>query len=437
MPPSPSHPHTGISRTLLWLSLCVASLFFVACNGRSPADLLQTVVTATPSAAATADSAAVFDETIDGRLAVIDTRGRLVTMNALGEEVNQLSTDSSIFRFPAWSPVGNQIAVIGDNDTVSGVFVFDDEADGEPTLVHGQSGNPPIYLYWLPDGKSVSFITNARDELAFFVTPADGSTESEQINMGQPFYWQWLPNSKQALIHTGDDTLAFMDRDGVESVTGLGNQGAFQAPALSVGNRYMAYQELREDGRFIVVKNMIDDEIALSEAHQGLLTMSWSPSQSQLAYSSPQGEGVYFGPLLLWDAAENSSQVLTRDEALAFYWSPDGRYIAYLTLKSIGQQAKVEGVAQQRRFFTLGLIDVETGGQRYIAAFEPNPVFVNQILPYFDQYALSHRVWSPDSQALAMPVIDDQEEPKVMVFPIDGQAPYAVADGFLAFWSHQ
>ena len=437
----PSPPKSGTTHAWLWLSLCLTSLLFVACNGRTPTDLLQVVVTATPPAAnseAVLETPPLFDETIDGRLAVIDTRGRLVTMNALGEEINRLSTDATIFRFPAWSPVKNQIAVIGDNETVSGIFVFDDEVDREPIVVHNENGNIPIYLYWLPDGESVSFIANAVNELAFFITPADGSVASEPINRGQPFYWQWLSNGKQALIHTDDDTLAFMDRDGVESITGLGNQGAFQAPALSRNNRYMAYQELRQDGRFVVIKNMAEDEIVLSEAHQGLLTMSWSPVNSQLVYSSPQGDGVYFGPLMLWDAAENKSQLLTTDEALAFFWSPDGRYIAYLTLKSIGPQAKVgQGVAQQRNFFTLGLIDVETGGQRYITAFEPSPVFSNQILPYFDQYALSHRLWSPDSQALAMPVIDEQDEPKIMILPIDGQSPYLITDGFLAFWSHQ
>lgn len=44
----------------------------------------------------------------------------------------------------------------------------------------------------------------------------------------------------------------------------------------------------------------------------------------------------------------------------------------------------------------LWCVNVESGEQHLITTFEPADLFVNQFLPFFDQYALSHRIWSPD-----------------------------------------
>lgn len=449
------------SRPLGVVSLLIALLAFItACNVELPAELLPNVIpTAVPEATEEANidipsdenseenaddtpnvesEETVDDGSIQGRLAIIDNNGRLLTADANGENRNQLSTDEGIFRFPAWSPTSNDIAVIGDNNDLSGVFVFSDEEEATPTLLYGEAASAPIYLYWLPNGESVSFIANDQDELALFVAAADGSTPGEQVNTGQPFYWQWLANSRQAVIHASGERLSFMDVDGTESETGLGSQGAFQAPALSANNRYLAYQERRADGRFFTIKNLREDDVVLQEPHQGLLTMSWNPQASQIAYVSPQGNDTLWGPLLLWDAETNEDRLLTMDPVIAFFWAPDGRSIAYLTLASMGEQAnKGAGLAQQRRFITLGVVNVESGGQSYLAAFEPNPIFVSQFIPYYDQYAFSHRLWSPDSRAFAIPIVDEEEKTQIMVVPMDGRAPYTVSDGFLAFWSHE
>ena len=40
-------------------------------------------------------------------------------------------------------------------------------------------------------------------------------------------------------------------------------------------------------------------------------------------------------------------------------------------------------------------------------------LFVNQVLPYFDQYALSHRFWSPDSRSLVLPIVGDQDVTRI------------------------
>jgi TolB protein len=61
-------------------------------------------------------------------------------------------------------------------------------------------------------------------------------------------------------------------------------------------------------------------------------------------------------------------------------------------------------------------------------------VFVDQLLPYFDQYALSHHVWSPDGASIALPVVTDGRE-EVTVVQADGSGARRVADGVEGFWS--
>jgi TolB protein len=57
-------------------------------------------------------------------------------------------------------------------------------------------------------------------------------------------------------------------------------------------------------------------------------------------------------------------------------------------------------------------------------------------LPYFDQYALSHRLWSPDSSALVLP-IQVQDEARIFVVPVSGGQPQEIAVGDMAFWSQK
>ncbi len=60
---------------------------------------------------------------------------------------------------------------------------------------------------------------------------------------------------------------------------------------------------------------------------------------------------------------------------------------------------------------------------------------MDQILPFFDQYALSHRLWSPDGASFAIPVVAADGSDQVMIVQADGSGARAVARGVVAFWS--
>jgi TolB protein len=78
---------------------------------------------------------------------------------------------------------------------------------------------------------------------------------------------------------------------------------------------------------------------------------------------------------------------------------------------------------------------VTTGDVTVLAELSPAPLFAAQFLPFFDQYAASHSIWSPHSDAIVLPAIDDAGQAHISVVPIDGRSPLRIADGVLATWS--
>jgi TolB protein len=86
--------------------------------------------------------------------------------------------------------------------------------------------------------------------------------------------------------------------------------------------------------------------------------------------------------------------------------------------------------------FRLFVVDVTTGDGLQLAAFTPTVTFLSQFLPFFDQYALSHRLWSPDSTALVLP-IQVQDEAHIFVVPVNGGQPQEIVQGDMAFWSQR
>jgi TolB protein len=83
----------------------------------------------------------------------------------------------------------------------------------------------------------------------------------------------------------------------------------------------------------------------------------------------------------------------------------------------------------------LQFIDVDAGTATPLQAVNLSPLYVNQVLPYFDQYALSHRVWSPDGASILLPVIGDDGTETLAVLPADGSDPRVLAPGSMGFWS--
>lgn len=376
------------------------------------------------------------------RIAFIDPQGHLGTISPDGSDLRILAGGDRAYKFPAWSPSGPELAVIGDDTQGGGLFLTFDQPENKMRQVYKHPEQRPIYQYWSPDGTYISFIAGHREGLGLHVVPVGLSGGRRVVATGEaPFFWHWLPNEDQVLIHTGftglsdaEPRLAFVPIDAEMEGKEVDARGHFQTPAVSVDGQYYAFG--RGDlvgGKFLVVRDSESDQTTWMQPHKGVVAMGWNPTQSQLAFISPEtSRPTFYGPLRLVDMRTKEPKRLVDDGVLAFFWSPDGRSIAYLTLDGIDEQPPLVYV-----YLNLWVVDIEGGEPRFLMTFQPTDLFVNELMPFFETYAQSHKIWSPESDALVLPMQDEDSNSHIVVVPVDGSEPVVLTEGEIAFWSHR
>lgn len=388
-----------------------------------------------------------------GRLAFIDSYGQLATIAADGSNLRTLTArEDEIFQFPAWSPLDDRIAVIGASRDGGTLYVAEDSDAGVLEPLYTDAQQAPFYLYWSPDASTISFLAN-HPEASIALHLADVTAGESRLHaFGSPFYWQWSADAQDMFVHTGltgdGAKLTFLGTepagdDALANSKNVDTPGLFRAPGLSASGDYLAYAKRNPVGiSQVIIQNHPDNDSAVNRElnHEGLSAFAWSPTRDLLAITSPEIASPHsFGPLRIIDATTGDLETVTDDTVLAFFWSPDGQYLAYFT----PVRARGDGVANAgdefyaqtgNILFDVLVVDVATLESRYLYSFTPTQVFVGQFLPFFDQYALSHRVWSPDSDALALSVVEDGRA-QVAVVPLEG-SPQLIAEGTMPFWRH-
>jgi TolB protein len=169
--------------------------------------------------------------------------------------------------------------------------------------------------------------------------------------------------------------------------------------------------------------------------HLGSAALAWRPHAEQLAVqSAPVPDSPHpYGPVDLLDVESGAVTRLSDDTVVASWWSPDGRWLATLSplFGGGGSERQAHGddgvvqvaevpVQRGAGLWALKVIDADTLETRTLGLLVPSPLFVAQYLPFFDQYARSHRLWSSASDALVLPALDDAGVATLVVFRLDG-----------------
>jgi gliding motility-associated protein GldC len=263
-------------------------------------------------------------------------------------------------QFPVWSSDGNRLAVIVADQAGVRVDVVDVANGSAVETVHREPGRSPIYLGWAPDDRLLAVLVGIPGGgLALDLVPTAGTAMGDlqavrTLTEGAPFYWSWARTGRSLFVHV--DVGSSRALAGITSVAAfevrepLPEPIGFQSPALSSDDRFLAYARREPVGRSVVVRPNPDRPGGAFEPivvpFRGTAALAWRPGRAQLAVQRSSEPSPHpYGPVDLVDAATGDVRRLTDDVVIASFWSPDGRYLATLSLVGGGGERTIQASA--------------------------------------------------------------------------------------------
>jgi Tol biopolymer transport system component len=244
----------------------------------------------------------------------------------------------------------------------------------------------PHYVNPSPDGRYAALVTPADRSLALLLVDTELPGAPPEITRGAPIFTSWSPAGDTLLVHAGS-VIQRMERTAPSALTTVGlNSVDLRVPAWSPDGRLWASVRHGEIRNAVVLLDRDGRHVARVGAVEGAAALAWAPAGGVLAVSRQSAAG-YFDGIDLIDARTSETRTLVRDRLLLWLWSPDGRRLAYL------RRAGGEGQLAWQ------IVHLDGRPPLTSAAFYPGPHFAI-VVAFFDQYLLSHRLWSPDGRYL-------------------------------------
>jgi TolB protein len=398
-----------------------------------------------------------------GRLAYIGGDGNVYVTTADRASITAVTNDATTapegmglsYHRISWSRDGRLAfaAVIRQAGDRTGSKIYVAEVPGAPAQVLAQSDKHfVIYIYWSPVPcpdqpacRNLAYLIEATDSLGLhLVAVGNDRVENRRIGLGRPFYFSWSPDGWQILWHTGgarrfnrEAQLAVYQVDRERTQIWPEAPGLFLAPAWSPqGDRWLGVtaddmvDQLQSFPAAGLDVGAADPPVTLSAATNSQAVFAWSPDGQQVAYARrANGNDPFYGPVHVVDLKTGQSRRITDVgfRILGFFWSPDGQRLGYLI-----RQALPDSAWMQWRVY-----DLARAKDRGFKAFNPSSQ-MRSVIGSFNQYAQSHRFWSPDGRYLVYAertpdlieqvwLIDTRSE--------DGSNASLIDEGTIGFWS--
>lgn len=321
--------------------------------------------------------------------------------------------------------------------------------DTRGKLIYEQEDEGFTYAYWSPSNCDTG--ERCRDLAVLITRPNEAfkvelirdsidSPSTRTAGTGTPFYISWSPDGAKMVWQRDSRIITLYDVQSDSELQTLGATiGVMQAPVWSpIDDRFLLTVNDGANGSNIAVSDGESITI-LREGVFGLIGLSWSPDGRYIAYSSllQNGESV----LAVLDATNGAVvNVLRTTFLISYFWSPDSSKIAYISPTFADTQGASVSLVQQNTppRLTWSVFDVTTGANQRYASWLPSDEML-YLMTYFDQFAQSHRVWSPDSRYLVYGVTDDRGLEQVIILDTSASdtLTYTLAEGRIGIWSYE
>lgn len=407
-------------------------------------------------------SAQAGDTAFAGQLAFTGRDNNIYLLDALDAEPLAVTNDASRnvlnYVWPTWSTDGRlayfaqEVRTTDDGrEAVLQIYVKEPNVV-TPSLAYESTTETLTYAYWAPSNCPLT--DNCRDLAVLVGTPGgmgvlrvrDTAPDYtvDRIGLGQPFYYSYSPDASQMLWTRFGRQIELYDTATNEVTQQLPDAaGLYQAPMWSPVDNRLLFSVLNDNGDHNLVIADGEDRQIIAENQRGVLWFAWSPDGTQVAYK------LDLGSLTVVDA--NTGEIVaisSQAPVVAFWWSPDSQKIAYLTLPdddgsiqaSLPSAGRMAAPTRQRGApsLTWNVLEVEST-VRWVSerSFTPTRDMF-YLIAYFDQFAQSHQVWSPDSRYVAFS--EQDERGRFNINLLDATDPAAsiitVAEGRVAVWSY-
>ena len=396
-----------------------------------------------------------------GLIAFIGLDGNIETADQTGGGVTQLTADAGSregvrrwYTSPTWSARGRRLAFVRFDQladgSIRGAILTTDRASRNPQVVWESGELAPVYLYWSPDSRWISVLSQRSAEGGMelgLVDPA-GKLSYKPLDTGVPLYWAWDPGNRFMLAHVGGGTasggrLTLLDiRDGTRKRNFNVSPTRFQSPQVSPDGQRMLYVDSQSGSAQLVLRDIKGPGLDVLKTVSGSAFFSFSRDGRRVAVmESPTPQLSADGTLrVLVTRRSERSVELDDPSVIAFFWAPNSRQIAYLILVSPAelQQLLVEPVFAadpEQLYVHLQVMDVRSGDSWNVATF---PITRGSLstLQFFDQYNRSGSIWSPDGNWLVFSAVARGGFPGIYLGSASGNLkPRFVTRGDLGAWS--
>ena len=396
-----------------------------------------------------------------GLIAFIGLDGNIETADQTGGGVTQLTADAGSregvrrwYTSPTWSARGRRLAFVRFDQladgSIRGAILTTDRASRNPQVVWESGELAPVYLYWSPDSRWISVLSqgSAEDGMELGLVDAAGKLSYKPLDTGLPLYWAWDPGNRFMLAHVGGGTpsggrLTLLDiRDGTQKRNFNVRPTRFQSPQVSPDGQRMLYVDSGSGSAQLVLRDIEGPGLDVLKTVSGSAFFSFSRDGRRVAVmESPTPQLSADGTLrVLVTRRSERSVELDDPSVIAFFWAPNSRQIAYLILVSPAelQQLLVEPVFAadpEQLYVHLQVMDVRSGDSWNVATF---PITRGSLstLQFFDQYNRSGSIWSPDGNWLVFSAVARGGFPGIYLGSASGNLkPRFVTRGDLGAWS--